>query len=61
MQRRRLGEVDVVSETGLASTFQQSKQRRPFVCSGSTTDDNDDAMMWRRRCETEKVVAVASQ
>ena len=31
---RRLGEVDVVSETNLASTFQQAKQRGPFVGSG---------------------------
>ena len=61
MHRRRLGEVDVVSETRLASTFKQPKQRGPFVCSGSTADDNDDAMMWPRRCEIEKVVAVAGQ
>jgi hypothetical protein len=61
MHRRRSGEVDVVSETRLASTFQQPKQRSPFVCSGSTADDNDDAMMWPRRCEIEKVVAVAGQ
>ena len=61
MHRRRSGEVDVVSETGLASTFQQPKQRSPFVCSGSTADDNDDAMMGPRRCEIEKVVAVAGQ
>jgi hypothetical protein len=57
----RLGEVDVVSETGLASTFQQPKQRSPFVCSGLTADDNDDAIVWPRRCEMEKVVPVASQ
>jgi hypothetical protein len=54
-------EVDVVSETGLAGTLQQPKQRSPFVCSGSTADDNDDAMMGPRRCEMEKVVPVASQ
>ena len=61
MHRRRLGEVDVVSETSLASTFQQPKQCSPFVCSGSPADHNDDAMMWNRHCETEKVVPVASQ
>jgi hypothetical protein len=61
MHRRRLGEVDVVSETGLASTFQQPKQRSPFVCSGSTADDDDDATMWLRPCEIEKVVPVARQ
>ncbi len=61
MHRRRLGEVDVVAETGLAGTFQQPKQRSPFVCSGSTAEDNDDAMMWLRLCEIEKVVPVASQ
>jgi hypothetical protein len=61
MYRRRFGEVDVVSEAGLASTLQQPKQRSPFVRSGSTADDNDDAGMWPRRCEIEKVVAVAGQ
>jgi hypothetical protein len=61
MHRRRSGEVDVVSETGLASTCQQPKQRSPFVCSGSTADDNDDAMVWLRPCEIEEVVPVASQ
>jgi hypothetical protein len=30
----RSGEVDVVSDTILASTFQQPKQRSPFGCSG---------------------------
>jgi hypothetical protein len=45
----------------VAGTFQQPKQRSPFVCSGSTADHNDDAMMWLGHCETEKVVPVASQ
>jgi hypothetical protein len=58
---RRLGEVNVVWETDLASTFQQPKQRSPFVCSSSTADNNDDAMMWLRCPEMEKVVSVASQ
>ena len=31
------------------------------VCPGSTADDNDDAMMWLRHREMEKVVPVASQ
>jgi len=61
VMRRRSGEVDVVSETMLAGTFQQPKQCGPFVCSGSTADYNDDAMMWPRHCEMEKVVPVASQ
>ena len=59
--RRRLGEVDVVLEAMLAGTFQQPKQCSPFVCSGSTADHNDDAMMWPHHCEMEKVVPVASQ
>jgi len=45
----------------LAGTFQQPKQCGPFVCSGSTADYNDDAMMWPRHCEMEKVVPVAGQ
>jgi hypothetical protein len=45
----------------VAGTFQQPKQRSPFVCSGSTADHNDDAMMWPRHCEMEEVVPVASQ
>ena len=57
----RSGEVDVVSETILACTFEQPKQRSPFGCSGSTADHNDDAMMWPRHCEMEEVVPVASQ
>ena len=56
--RCRLGEVDVVSETNLARTVQQPKQRSPFGCSASTADDNDDAMVRPRRCEMEKVVPV---
>src|ERR1019366_4297915 len=59
--RRRLGEVDVVLEAMLAGTFQQPKQCSPFVCSGSTADHNDDAMMWPHHCEMEKVVPVVSQ
>jgi hypothetical protein len=50
----RSGEVDVVSETILASTFQQPKQRSPFGCSGSTADHNDDATMWLRHYEMRK-------
>lgn len=59
--RRRLGEVDVVSETMLAGAFQQAKQCSPFVCPASTADHNDDAMMWLRHCEMEKIVPVAGQ
>lgn len=61
MHHRRSGEVDVVSETNLARSFQQPKQRSPFVCSASTADDNDYAMVRPRRREMEKVVAVAGQ
>src|SRR5262249_33226441 len=57
----RSGEVDVVLETGFGGTFQQSKERSAFVCSCSTADHNDDAVMWPYRCEMEKVVPVASQ
>jgi hypothetical protein len=49
--RRRLGEIDVVSEAGLAGTLEQSKQRQALVSAGSAPDDNDDAMMWFHRCE----------
>jgi len=55
--RRRLGEVDVVSETMLAGAFRQAKQCSP----ASTADHNDDAMMWLRHCEMEKIVPVAGQ
>ena len=55
----RSGEVDVVSETGVSGTLDQPIQRRAFVATGSAPDDNDDAMMWLRRCEMEKIVPVA--
>jgi hypothetical protein len=59
--RRRLGEVDVVSETLLSRTFQQPKQRCAFFCSGSPPDHYDDAMIRPCRCQVEKVIPVASQ
>jgi hypothetical protein len=58
---RRLGEVDVVSETALASKFQQAKKRGSFVSPGPAADHNDDAIMRPCRCEMEKVVPIASQ
>ena len=58
---RRSGKVDVVSKTGISCTIEQSKQRRAFVATGSTADDNDDAMMRVRGCQMEKVVTIAGQ
>jgi hypothetical protein len=40
---------------------QQPKHGSPFVGSGATADDNDDAMMGLRPCKIEKVVPVAGQ
>jgi len=61
LHHSRLSEVDVVPETDLASTFQQQKQRSPFVGSRSAADDNGYAMVWPHRCEMKKVVPIAGQ
>ena len=42
-------------------TFEQSKQRGPFVPTGSAPDDNDDATMRLRCREMQKVVPVTGQ
>src|SRR5665213_149633 len=59
--RRRSGEVDVVSEAGFSGTFKQPKQGHALFSTGSAPDDNDDALMRLRRCETQKVIPVAGQ
>jgi hypothetical protein len=55
------GEVDVVSETGLTGSIEEPKQRHAFFSTGSSADDNDDAMMRLRRREMQKVVPVARE
>jgi hypothetical protein len=57
----RSGEVDVVSETGLSGTLKQPKQGHTLFSTRSAPDDNDDAIMWLRRREMQKIVPVAGQ
>jgi hypothetical protein len=57
----RSGEVDVVSETGLSGTLDQPKQGHTLFSARSAPDDDDDAIMWLRRREMQKVVPVAGQ
>jgi hypothetical protein len=55
------GEVDVVSEARLTGTIKQPKQRDTLLPAGSTSDDNDNALMWLGRCQMHKVVPVAGR
>ncbi len=55
------GEVDVISETGLAGALDQPQQRYAFVSTGFAPDDNDNAMVRLCRCEMQEIVPVASE
>jgi len=58
---RPLREVDVVLNTDLASTLEQSKQRRPLGRSRPAPDHDYDPAMREPGCEFEKIVSVAGQ
>ncbi len=47
--------------TGLARAFQQPIQCGPFIRASSTPNDDNDAVVRRRRCQLQKVIPVAGQ
>jgi len=57
----RSSEVEIVSETGFTRPLKKPKQRRAFVPTAPAADDNDKAVIRLRRCETQKVVAIACE
>ena len=60
-RRCRSGEVDVVSETGLSGALEQPKEGHALISTRFSPDDNEDAIMWLRRGEMQKVIPVAGQ
>jgi hypothetical protein len=57
--RRDAGEVDVVAETGLASTLQEANESGALLGPRPPSDDNDDPVMGSSFRQHEEVIAIA--